>query len=244
MHEVIIIVPCFNESKRLDTDEFRAFSKSHPEISFMLVNDGSADSTLDKLQNLAEFDHDRFMVHNLTHNRGKAEAVRAGISRSLELRPKYVGIWDADLATPLIEITRFSNVMQQKPEVLMVFGARVKLMGRTIFRPAARHYLGRMSATLISWTLNLPVYDTQCGAKMFRVTDDLPSLFRDPFLSSWIFDVEIIARMMSSNSGKLPLDCIYELPLNEWIHKGGSKIKAMDYILALKELFLIRRKYL
>ncbi len=244
MHEVIIIVPCYNESKRIDTDAFREFSKSRAGISFMLVNDGSSDTTLEKLHNLAEVDVNHFMVLNLPRNRGKAEAVRAGIARSLELRPKYVGIWDADLATPLTEIPGFVHLMERKPEVLMVFGARVKLMGRTIVRPAGRHYLGRISATLISLTLGLPVYDTQCGAKLFRVTDDISSIFRDPFLSSWIFDVEIVARLISRNNGKLPLDCIYELPLNEWIHKSGSKIKAVDYLLALRELFLIRQKYL
>lgn len=244
MHEVIITVPCYNESKRLNTDEFKAFSESHPDISFMLVNDGSVDSTLDKIQKLAELDDHRFMVHSLMENRGKAEAVRAGILKSLELKPKYVGIWDADLATPLLEIPRFCRIMEQKPEVLMVFGARVKLMGRTIVRPTARHYLGRISATLISMTLGLPIYDTQCGAKMFRVNNYLGNLFEDEFLSSWIFDVEIVARLMSHNMGKTTWDCIYELPLNEWTHKGGSKIKAIDYILALKDLILIRQKYL
>lgn len=244
MHEVIIIVPCYNESKRIETDKFREFSKSHAGISFMLVNDGSTDRTLDKLHDLAEFDLSHFMVLDLPRNSGKAEAVRAGTARSLELGPKYVGIWDADLATPLTEIPRFVHLMEQKPEVLMVFGARVKLMGRTIVRPAARHYLGRISATLISVTLGLPIYDTQCGAKMFRVNDDLQALFGEQFLSSWIFDVEIVARLISRYNGKLPEDSIYELPLNEWIHKSGSKIKPMDYLLALRELLLIRQKYL
>lgn len=243
MNQVIITVPCYNEWERLDLNEFKAFVKIYPDICFMLVNDGSTDRTLQKLQALEGFDPYRFMFLDLPSNRGKAEAVRAGISKSLELNPKYVGIWDADLATPLSEIPRFFDVMEGMPDVLMVFGARVKLMGRTIERPMARHYLGRLSATLISLAIRLPVYDTQCGAKMFRVNNFLYGLFSTPFVSSWIFDVEIIARLMSLDIGISPKEAIYELPLNEWTHKGGSKIKAIDYIIALKELFMIRRRY-
>mgnify|MGYP000868634369 CR=1 FL=1 len=243
MIQVIVTVPCYNEFKRLDEDEFTAFSRSHPNMGFMFVNDGSVDRTLDKLQSLVEADPTRFMLCNLPSNRGKAEAVRAGIIESLEFKPMYVGIWDADLATPLWEIPRFHEIMEQNPNIKMVLGARVRLMGRTIERPPARHYLGRLSATMISLCIGLPVYDTQCGAKMFRVDDRLRDLFSQPFISSWIFDVEIIARFMNQNSGILPADAIYELPLDEWIHKGGSKIKAKDYIIALKELFAIRKKY-
>lgn len=243
MHEVVITVPCYNESKRLDLDEFVAFAKSNPQVAFLFVNDGSTDSTGDTLKTLTDLDKSSFRAIHLVNNVGKAEAVRKGIGESLKSDPKYVGIWDADLATPLAEIPRLCEIMDSCPSVQMVFGSRVKLMGRIIERPALRHYLGRLSATLISWVLGLPIYDTQCGAKVFRVTDVLSGLFEEKFLSSWIFDVEIIARTMSANGGSLPENTIYELPLNEWRHKGGSKIKPVDYILALRELSVIRRKY-
>lgn len=243
MDEVIITVPCYNEGKRLDLAAFQAFADAHPGVGFLFVNDGSTDSTSEVLKTLCETNGSCFRVHDLPKNVGKAEAVRIGIGKACEFNPKYVGMWDADLATPLKEIPRFCEILDTLPDVQMVFGARVRLMGRTIERPAARHYLGRFSATLISWALRLPIYDTQCGAKMFRVTEGLPRLFHQSFLSSWIFDVEIIARFISANSGTVPAEAIYELPLNEWRHKGGSKIKAADYLIALWELGLIRRNY-
>ena len=42
----------------------------------------------------------------------------------------------------------FIDLLDSRPNVAMVFGSRVRLMGRTISRRASRHYVGRISATL------------------------------------------------------------------------------------------------
>src|SRR5215471_4433212 len=71
-----------------------------------------------------------------------------------------VGFWDADLAAPLDAIRDILGTFDRHPQVELVMGSRVKLLGRSIERSAARHYLGRVFATLALNVLDLSVYDT------------------------------------------------------------------------------------
>jgi glycosyltransferase involved in cell wall biosynthesis len=236
---VTIVVPCYNEEKRLPVEAFRNFAS--PGVRFLFVNDGSRDGTLRVLETLHTADPSRFSVLNLERNSGKAEAVRRGMLAAMEQSPDLVGFWDADLATPLSELPPFLEVFATRPDIDMVFAARVRLLGRQISRRESRHYLGRVGATLISQTLGMAVYDTQCGAKLFRVNDALRKIFATPFLSRWIFDVEIIARLVKVRGRDAAASAIYELPIGVWHDVHGSKVKSHDFIRALRDLWKIRR---
>jgi dolichyl-phosphate beta-glucosyltransferase len=155
---VVIVVPCYNEEKRLDLASFHAFKHPSHSIKFLFVNDGSSDNTLPVLESLRMSNSDRFIVLSLRHNQGKGEAVRQGIMAALDSQPDYVGFWDADLATPLNTISEFIDFAEKRPEVSMIIGARVKLLGREIQRKSSRHYLGRIFATVASAVLGLAVY--------------------------------------------------------------------------------------
>jgi dolichyl-phosphate beta-glucosyltransferase len=240
---LILVVPCYNEEQRLPADELRAFDAGAHRIEFLLVNDGSRDGTLALLQSLRDGDPSRFSVLNLEQNRGKAEAVRLGILAALDRKPDFVGFWDADLATPLSELQGFLDVFASRPEIEMVFAARVRLLGRSISRNPSRHYVGRVGATLISSSLGLAVYDTQCGAKLFRASDAMREIFGTPFLSRWIFDVEIIARFVRQRGRDAAAGALYELPIQTWHDVKGSKVKSTDFARALRDLWKIHRAY-
>lgn len=246
MNDVIIVVPCYNEARRLQTERFLRCLDERPQVSFLFVNDGSTDDTLGVLGRLHAERGERAAVLDGGANQGKAEAVRRGILAAIERKPAFVAYWDADLATPLEELTAFLSTIESRPEVELVMGARIKLLGRRVVRRLARHYLGRVFATAASITLRLGVYDTQCGAKLFRVTPMLPQIFAEKFISRWIFDVEIIARMVAAhrNGGSPVENAIYELPLLEWQDVGGSRIKLMDWPIAFVDLLRINSRYM
>jgi glycosyltransferase involved in cell wall biosynthesis len=199
------------------------------------------------LEALKLSDPNRFTVLSFAENRGKAEAVRQGILTALTKNPHYVGFWDADLATPLDAIPSFIEVAETFPNFHIIFGSRVKLLGRQIDRQPLRHYLGRVFATMVSLALGIGIYDSQCGAKLFRTLPEIMDLFHMPFGSRWIFDVEIIARMIQARrrKGLLPAENhIYELPLMVWQDVRGSKVKGCDFVRAAFELAQIYKSYL
>ena len=242
-----IIIPCFNEEHRLNVAAFRQFRAQLHDVRFLFVNDGSKDTTGHLLADLKCSDENRFSVLDLKKNRGKGEAIRQGVLATANSRLDYFGFWDADLATPLDAIPMFIDLAESRPAIQMVIGARVKLLGRTIERRAIRHYIGRIFATVVSTILELDVYDTQCGAKLFRSSSAMYALFREPFSSRWIFDVEILARLIKHRRGTdLPQakDMIYEFPLVEWRDIPGSKLTWHDFIRATCDLARVYGRYL
>ena len=246
MPDAVVVVPCYNEARRLPVSKFEAFLGDVSDVSFVFVDDGSNDGTRGLLRELERRAAGRVAIVELPANRGKAEAVRAGVLRAFERQPAYVGFWDADLATPLPAILEFRSLLDARRNLEMVFGTRVVLLGRRIERRAIRHYLGRVAATAISLVLGLRVYDTQCGAKLFRATPSVRALFEERFTTRWLFDVEILARFIHSlraDRGAVK-DAIYEYPLDEWMDVAGSSLGPADYGRAAVDLFRIWRRYL
>jgi glycosyltransferase involved in cell wall biosynthesis len=246
MASATIIVPCFNEEKRLNVDCFRNFVDPSHKITFLFVNDGSRDGTLRLLESLKISDPAKFGILDFQSNRGKAEAVRQGFLATRAAGVDYVGFWDADLATPLSTIAEFIDLAESRPALQIIIGSRVKLLGKRIERRRSRHYIGRIFATVASTILDLEVYDTQCGAKLFRASSAMYALFQQPFRSRWIFDVEILARLIQARRGKdlpRPKDIIYEFPLTVWRDIPGSKLKIDDFVRAGWELINIRNCY-
>ena len=238
MSRTLLVVPCYNEAERLRGPAFVDFARRWPHGRFLFVDDGSRDGTAGVLADLCAELPGSLSFISLPENVGKGEAVRQGILRAFTEGPDRVGFWDADLATPLETIPAFEAVLDDRPALEVVIGARVRLMGREIERAPFRHYLGRGFATAVSLALRTPVYDTQCGAKLFRVTPLVREIFSQPFLSRWIFDVELISRYLDGRrrQGDPGSEGLYELPLETWMDIGGSKLRPHHFLQAAIDL--------
>ncbi len=240
---VALIVPCFNEAARLAPAEFLALARRRPDLSLLFVDDGSRDPTREVLESLRRANPQQVQVLALDANVGKAEAVRAGLRAARAAGAEVVGYCDADLSTPAGEVVRLLEELEDS-RAEVVLGSRVRLLGYRIERRAVRHYLGRAFATLASLALRLPVYDTQCGAKLLRASPALDAALARPFRSRWIFDVELLARLLAPPPGVAPVHAssLREVPLRSWRDVAGSKLRVSAMIAAgLQLLALIVR---
>jgi glycosyltransferase involved in cell wall biosynthesis len=232
MRKTTIVVPCYNEAKRINREAFLEEALRERNLSFLFVNDGSGDETLKMLDGLKRANAAQISFMSLEKNSGKAEAVRQGMLKAIGRGDFNIGYWDADLATPLEEIKNFCDILD-RTEATLVMGSRVKLLGRKIDRRASRHYLGRLFATFASFMLRIPVYDTQCGAKIFKNTQELKAAFDKPFKVKWTFDVELFARfsIIGSRKGNNDFSRTWvEYPVEKWEDVKGSKIRKRDFV--------------
>jgi glycosyltransferase involved in cell wall biosynthesis len=241
MTRITIVVPCFNEALRLPARRLLDFAASQPRVTLLLVNDGSTDDTAGVLDRLAQRRPARISVLNLARNSGKAEAVRQGLLAAAASGDDYLGYWDADLATPLDDVLRFADVLDRRLDVQLVAGVRLPLLGRRVERRPLRRLLGRLFASAAGAVLGQPVCDTQCGAKLLRWGPAMDQIIREPFLSRWIFDVELMARLQAT-CGELERS-VYELPVETWRDVGGSKVRPRDFLRAARELAQIGWRY-
>jgi dolichyl-phosphate beta-glucosyltransferase len=232
-----VVVPCYNEAERLDEGPLLDFLDACDGASLLFVDDGSTDATGARLAGIAAARPQRIAVAALHPNGGKAEAVRHGMRQALARGAGLVGYLDADLSTPPAELFRLRAAFD-RPGVEAVLGARVALLGTDIERSAVRHYLGRVFASVAAVILHARVYDTQCGAKLFRASPALEAALVSPFLSRWAFDVELLGRMLVGTAmvPGLPLSAIVEVPLQTWHDIKGSKLGPVAMARTLAEL--------
>ena len=239
--DLTLVVPCYNEASRLDGAAFLDALASRPWLYLCFVNDGSTDDTARTLASLQQRSPDRIAVLTMPVNQGKAEAVRQGLLAACAKTP-YCGFWDADLSAPLRELETMCEVFARQPTVQWVWAIRLRSLGRSVTRGALRHYVGRVFATVASSVVGVAVYDTQCGAKLFRVAPLLKLVIAEPFTSRWVFDVEMLSRATAilHDAPQGVGDVIYEQPLHDWHHQHGSKVRPIDAIHAFGGLLRIR----
>lgn len=241
-YSTILIIPCYNEEKRLPIAFFQEFLSANPDVFLVFVNDGSRDNTASVL-GLLKPAATNFDILPFSKNSGKGEAVRQGILHSLAHYDfDYAGFADADLSTPLIEFLTFRARMREDKNIRIVLGSRVQMLGKNIQRNLFRHWFGRIIATGIGKVINEPVYDSQCGAKLF-LKETARELFETAFISKWLFDVELLSRYKLKYGSNEFKKSIVELPVSEWTEKQDSKLRYHYFFRIMYDLLRIRKRY-
>ena len=239
--DLAIVIPCYNEADRLPVSQFVSFLSLQPKVSVFFVNDGSKDTTDDVLSALKNQFPGQIELYNMAQNRGKANAIFTGFRQVLKYQNfQKVAYLDADLATSLEECLRLSE--QVKENVVLAFGSRILKLDNQIKRKWYRFLLGRVVATAISNALNLSIYDSQCGCKIFE-TQTAEKIFDQVFISKWLFDVEIFFRMIRLFGRCEIQNYIREIPLRAWVDTPDSRVSPLYFFTLWWDLFKISKKY-
>ena len=235
---LVIVIPCYNEYDRFPIKEYERFIKDHPDVLLCIVNDASTDRTQEILVELQKSFESQILLLSNEQNRGKAESIRHGVTycHKHSLAPAFAYL-DADLATSLEEC---HSLLSKLGEKKFVFASRILKIGSIVKRRFSRFFIGRIIATIISNVLQLKVYDTQCGCKVFA-SSLVPVLFSKKFISTWLFDVELFSRLLIHFGQEKGLAIMDEIPVKKWVDRGSSKVKLTYFFRLGHDLYLIRR---
>jgi glycosyltransferase involved in cell wall biosynthesis len=156
MMRAAAVIPAFNEAASIAA----VVAGVRPAVAHVVVvDDGSSDATADEARRAGA----EVLVH--PSNRGKGHAVRTGLARVLNDSFTHVLLLDADL--------------QHLPDEAAALLARAESSGADIVlgerrfdrsrMPASRYHANRIGSRVLSWFVGVPVQDTQCGFRVFRV---------------------------------------------------------------------------
>ena len=238
--EIALVVPCFNEEKRISIEYWQDLIESMQDVLYIFVDDGSSDKTLSILETICKNNSARIV--RLEQNSGKGRAIRLGLLRAVEWNPNllYCGFIDADGAFSREDILRIVHLcMSQGHHFDAVISSRVALSGRMISRKTFRHYLGRIIATFLTYKWKGSPYDTQSGFKLMRNSQAFRGAISADFLTKWFSDIELLTRIGVLNEGIL---MVWEEPLAFWLDVEGSKLSVRDFLTILRELLIARHQ--
>jgi hypothetical protein len=231
-----VVVPFYNEHNRINTKYLNNLI-SNKNISYIFVDDGSIDQTLEDLNLFNDV-----TVLTYKKNRGKAEAVRFGVNWIFENDKNeniLISYLDSDGAFDIKDVNNqlenFDTITNNNG-VDAIFSSRVKLAGRNIVRNEFRHLISRVLITIFGFFNKKIPYDTQSGFKVFKINKNSRIIFQEGFKTRWFFDIEILLRFKVKLNRTM---LIWEEPLGAWADVKGSRIKGLEFVRIFKEIFII-----
>lgn len=234
--KVLLLVPVYNEEKRLNLDLLKDF---HSACDICFLDDGSTDKTVELLQKFIA-SHTRATMLKSQKNQGKGNILNWGYNilkttGKLE-KYDYLGYWDADLSAPFDNLQEMLRYLRQNQNVSALFGSRkiseTSAIEQNFFRMILSSTYSLVSRTILGHSLK----DSKCGAKLLS-RNAAAVAFGGMFINSWIFDLEIFYRLRKAG---MP---VIEFPLLRWSYVKESRLGLGDIFLAFLALFQIKIKY-
>jgi glycosyltransferase involved in cell wall biosynthesis len=152
----VAVIPAFNEAASV-SDVIKGLRGTVAKV--IVVDDGSTDATAERAREAGA------EVVRLEKNLGKGHAVRRGLALALASDCTHVLLLDGDMQHLPQEASRLLAAAAET-------GADV-VIGERQFRradmPASRYHANRIGSRVLSWFVNAPVRDSQCGFRVFRV---------------------------------------------------------------------------
>jgi dolichyl-phosphate beta-glucosyltransferase len=242
-----IAIPCFRESCRLPSflDTLcKELEKAPFKASVLIVDDGSGSPEDAATQSIVDEFRLRYPTIItepvlLKQNLGKGGAVYAGWKTdSGRFAPELLCFVDADGAVPAGEVIRVVKELLADDGCQWdaLFGSRIKMLGSTVDRRVARHYVGRVFATFAALLTGIAMYDSQCGLKVVRRTA-YAAIAEDLQEARFVFDVELTLLLLKRGFK------IREVPVN-WSEVPGSKVSVLkDSIRMFSGILRIRKRH-
>jgi dolichyl-phosphate beta-glucosyltransferase len=179
----------------------------------------------------------------MPQNGGKSEAVRQGmLYTEKKFNAELLGFLDADLATKPEEWLQMAKYKEQYPQFGAIVGSRIQRLGANINRNDSRSVFSSIVKAFIRIILKTPFQDTQCGAKIFH-RSLVPFLFNSPFMTPWLFDVEIFLRLQKKFGRTSLQKGVLEFPLMHWTEVGDSRLKLKHTIKIPVQLLKLYYQY-
>ena len=224
--EISIIIPAYNEEKRIQKTLERIFSymkeKKH-DFEIIVVDDGSKDKTVELVElfrkknskGKKKADKNRIKILKNIKNKGKGHSVKRGM---LSGEKKWLLFSDADLSTPIEEIEKFEKYIDQYS--IIIASRNLKESQIKIKQPKLRSTLGKIFPFVVNLFTIRGIKDTQCGFKLFR-KDVAEKIFPLQTSKRFAFDVEVL--FIAKKHGYK----IKEIPVI-WINALGSKVDPIN----------------
>lgn len=226
-----VVIPTYNEEKRLPQtlETVLAFlAKQSYKSEVIVSDDGSRDRTVAIAKELLKESSHRVLV--AAQNRGKGHAVRQGM---LAANGNYVLFTDADLSTPIEEVTRFLIFLEKDQDV--VIGSRALSNSQVeVHQGFLRETMGKVFNLMAQIFAFKGIHDSQCGFKCFR-REAAQKLFGLQKLNGFSFDVEIVYLAQKLGFRLLELPVI-------WRNSAQSRVQVFrDPLVMFWDVLRIRR---